>query len=112
MRLNFMPLPLPDLVLKSLLARWSQFAPLQLPPEIDELLPRILAISRFELRSAAQIGKGGVPQIGSLGRCTYTALEPLSDLCVCAEILLQFAQYSGIGAGTVRGMGMVRLSDE
>nr|PZN30350.1 MAG: CRISPR-associated endoribonuclease Cas6 [Chloroflexota bacterium] len=107
-----MPLPLPDLVFGSLLDRWNAFAPLALPEEVRRFAAECLAVSRFELRSQAPLGKGGAPQIGAVGRCTYTAVNRDRYWLACVETLARFAFYSGVGAGTARGFGQARLLPE
>ncbi|HWQ11201.1 MAG TPA: CRISPR system precrRNA processing endoribonuclease RAMP protein Cas6 [Roseiflexaceae bacterium] len=107
-----MPLPLPDLVFGSLLDRWNAFAPLALPEEVRRFAAECVAVSRFELRSQAPLGKGGAPQIGAVGRCTYTAVNRDRYWLACVETLARFALYGGVGAGTARGFGQVRLLEE
>lgn len=104
-----MPLPLPDLVFGSLLDRWNAFAPLALPEEVRRFAAECLAVSRFELWSQAVHGKGDVPQIGAVGRCTYSAINRDRYWLACVEALARFAVYGGVGAGTARGFGQARL---
>ncbi|MDZ4721924.1 MAG: CRISPR system precrRNA processing endoribonuclease RAMP protein Cas6 [Roseiflexaceae bacterium] len=106
------PLPLPDLVFGSLLERWNACAPLPIPEDVRLFIAESLAVSRFAIESAAGRGKGNVLQIGTIGRCSYTALahEPMQIATI--ETLVRFGFYSGIGAGTTRGFGLLRLTDE
>jgi CRISPR-associated endoribonuclease Cas6 len=103
------PFPTPDLVFGSLLERWNSFAPLALPEEVRRFAGECLAVSRFDMRSAAEPTKNGALQIGAVGRCTYTATNRDRYWLACIETLAQFALYSGVGAGTARGMGRARL---
>jgi CRISPR-associated endoribonuclease Cas6 len=103
------PLPLPELVFGSLLDRWNALAPLALPDETRAFVADALAVSRFELRSSVAPAKGGAIQIGSVGRCTYTAISRDRYGLACVEALARFAFYSGVGAGTARGFGQTRL---
>jgi CRISPR-associated endoribonuclease Cas6 len=103
------PVPLPELVFGSLLERWNAFAPLALPEELWRFTAECLAISRYELRSAAQPIERTAWQIGGVGRCSYSAVNRDRYWLACVETLARFAFYSGVGAGTARGMGRARL---
>jgi CRISPR-associated endoribonuclease Cas6 len=100
-----LPLPAPELVFGSLLERWNVLAPLPLVEEAREFAARSLVVNDFELRSVASAGKGGVPQIGAVGVCSYTATSRDPYLERCLDVLARFAAYSGVGAGTARGFG-------
>ena len=102
------PLPLPELVFGSLLDRWNALAPVPLPGEVRRYAAECLRVSRFDLRTAVEVSKGGNPQVGAVGRCTYIALEADPTMGGCIEALARFALYSGIGAGTARGLGQAR----
>ncbi|MBX0329720.1 CRISPR system precrRNA processing endoribonuclease RAMP protein Cas6 [Oscillochloris sp. ZM17-4] len=102
------PLPTPELVFGSLLDRWNACAPLPLPGEVRRYAAESLVASKFDLRTGIEVSKNGVPQVGVLGRCTYIAREHDPLLAGCIEALAQFAFYSGIGAGTARGLGQAR----
>jgi CRISPR-associated endoribonuclease Cas6 len=80
-----------------------------MPPETHQFVTEALAVSRFDLRSAVVPTKGGAIQIGSVGRCAYTATSHDRYGLACVEALARFAFYSGVGAGTARGFGQARL---
>ena len=105
------PLPTPALIFGSLLDKWNAFAPLAFPEEVRRFATECIAVSRFDLRSRAEPTKGGVPQIGAVGRMTCTAVNRDRYWCACIDALARFAFYSGIGAGTTRGYGQARLLD-
>lgn len=102
------PLPLPELVFGSLLDRWNAMAPVPLPNDVRRYAAEALIVSRFDLRSAVELSKGGNPQVGAVGRCTYIAREHDPAMASCIEALTRFALYSGVGAGTARGLGQTR----
>ncbi|RRR68661.1 MAG: CRISPR system precrRNA processing endoribonuclease RAMP protein Cas6 [Candidatus Viridilinea halotolerans] len=102
-------LPLPELVFGSLLDRWNALAPFPLPGEVRRYAAEALMVSRFELRTAIVMSKGGTPQVGVVGHCSYIALEDDPAMGGCIETLAHFALYSGIGAGTARGLGQARI---
>lgn len=103
------PLPTPDLVFGSLLDKWNAVAPLALPDEVRRFAGECMAAGRFDLRSAAEPTKGGALQIGAVGRCTYVATNRDRYWLACVDTLARFAFYSGVGAGTARGLGRTRL---
>lgn len=103
------PLPLPELVFGSLLDRWNACAPVPLPGEVRRYAAERMVASRFDLRTEVELSKGGVPQVGSVGRCSYIALENDPVMTGCIEALARFAFFSGIGAGTARGLGQARV---
>lgn len=102
-----LPLPTPELVFGSLLERWNALAPLPLSDDVREFVAASLVMNDFNLRSVAMAGKGGVPQIGATGSCTYAVTGRDAYQEACVALLAQFARFSGIGAGTARGFGQV-----
>lgn len=104
-----MPLPLPELVFGSLLEKWNGFAPIALPEEARRYAEECLAVSRYELRTAASPTSGGALQIGAVGRCTYIAAHRDRYWQACITALARLAFYSGVGAGATRGFGQARL---
>ncbi|GAB4180002.1 MAG: CRISPR-associated endoribonuclease Cas6 [Roseiflexaceae bacterium] len=104
-----MPLPMPELVFGSLLDRWNTYAPLQFPEDVRHQIVEHVGVGRVELRSIAGITKGGIPQIGSVGTIGYNVAQEEDLLAGMIETLARFAFYSGVGAGTARGFGLVRL---
>lgn len=103
------PLPTADLTFGSLLDKWNAFAPLALPEEVRRFAAECIAVSRFDLASRAEPTKGGVPQVGAVGRVTYVAVNRDRYWLACIDTLARFAFYSGVGAGTARGFGRARL---
>lgn len=102
------PMPSSELVFGSLLDRWNTLAPLPLPGEVRRYAAESLIVSRFDLRTEVELSKGGVPQVGAVGRCSYIALEHDPVMSGCIEALTRFAFFGGVGAGTARGLGQAR----
>jgi CRISPR-associated endoribonuclease Cas6 len=103
------PLPTPELVFGSLLDKWNTLAPLPLPDEIRAFAAEHIAISGFDMRSATVPIKNGAFQTGAVGRCVYTTTRRDHSWSAAIDLLARFAFYSGVGAGTARGFGQVRL---
>lgn len=103
------PMPTPDLVFGSLLDKWNAVAPLTFPDEVKRFASECMATSYFELRSQREPTKNQAIQIGAVGHCTYTATSRDRYWCSCIDTLARFAFWSGVGAGTTRGLGRARL---
>lgn len=99
------PLPLPEQVFGSLLERWNAFAPLAFPDEVKRYAAECLAVSRFELRSAAVPVKEGGLRVGAVGEVVYTAVTYDRYWMGVLRALAAYAQFSGVGAGTSFGFG-------
>ena len=103
------PLPLPELFFGSLVLRWNAFAPVALPEDgVRRYAEELVAVSRFELRSAPGWNRGPGLRIGAIGRITYRALNRDRYWLAVLSLLAEFARYSGVGAMTTAGMGQVR----
>jgi len=100
------PLPLPELVFGSLLARWNAFAPLALPEELRRYAQECLAISRYRLQSQV-VRFGQAMSVGFTGQCQYTALVWDPYWLRALSLLAAYAFYSGVGLRTTVGMGQV-----
>jgi CRISPR-associated endoribonuclease Cas6 len=106
------PFPLPELVFGSLLERWNSVAPLPLPDAARDFVSSAVAVSAYDLHSVRAQAKTNAPQIGALGRCTYTATRHDQYGVPCLDVLARFAFYCGVGAATTRGFGRVRRTGE
>jgi CRISPR-associated endoribonuclease Cas6 len=103
------PLPLPDLVFGSLLAKWNAFAPVTLPDEARRFAAECLAVSRFEISTfAAPFKSEGALKIGAVGTVTYSAINRDRYWLSVINLLADFAQFAGVGVNTAMGMGQVR----
>ena len=105
------PLPLPELVFGSLLDRWNSAAPLPLPVEVRHFASDCLALGRFHLQSEhlALFGtEPGGKETAFTGRCTFVATNRDRYYLHCCAALLRLAFFSGVGAKTSMGLGMVR----
>jgi len=102
-------LPLPELVFGSLLEKWNAYAPLAFPEETRRFAAECLGVSRFELSThAAPFKSEGVVKFGAVGMVTYAALNRDRYWLSVINLLADFAQFGGVGAGTTMGMGQCR----
>ncbi|RME97324.1 MAG: CRISPR system precrRNA processing endoribonuclease RAMP protein Cas6 [Chloroflexi bacterium] len=117
---RFVPVPLPELVFGSLLARWQAFAPIALHPEIKRFAAEMVVLSRYKLRSRAtpykqerarpgnERRRGGATLVGFTGQATFVALNRDRYWLNMLHLLAAFSFYSGVGYQTAAGLGQVR----
>jgi CRISPR-associated endoribonuclease Cas6 len=97
--------PLPELVFKSLLARWRRWIAPDAWPGLEETFSSI-RVERFALESRAVPLKQGSVYRGCRGYADY-------DFSLCGDaktplgILASFALFAGVGYKTAQGMGQV-----
>ncbi len=94
--------PLPELVFGSLLRRWNTFAPEEY--KFTDI-PWVGLVSAYELKTHALKMEGGA-EIGAQGWVRYGFKD--DEQAKIANILANFAFFSGIGRKTSMGMGQVR----
>ncbi|HAJ36711.1 MAG TPA: CRISPR-associated protein Cas6 [Chloroflexi bacterium] len=102
------PLPLPGLVFGSLLDRWNAVSPVQLPDDVRAFAEDTVAVSQYNLRSAAVRHKQNSVLIGGTGTITYRVLGGDRYWLACLNLLADFALYCGVGVKTATGMGQAR----
>jgi len=100
---NIQPFPLPELVFGNLLRRWNRFAPTEL--QFSQIEWQGL-VSAFELKTHALKMAGGA-EIGAVGWVKYHFID--REQARIANILANFAVFSGVGRKTSMGMGQVKL---
>ena len=105
------PLPIPAMVWGSLQRRWQETFPDEGETTWDaEFLGRVLALGRFEVRSAIMAferHEGKVP--GFIGEAEFQLHRDLSESQrVRLWMWSEFARYAGIGTMTAWGMGQAR----
>lgn len=105
------PIPLPELLIRSLWAKWNAYASLAFPEEVVRFARECLAISRYRLSSRVVPMKSRGVRMGGIGRATYVALNYDRYWMSVVHTLAHFARYAGVGAGTSMGMGQCRLVD-
>jgi CRISPR-associated endoribonuclease Cas6 len=104
------PLPLPELVIGSLLDRWNSSAPLALPWEVRRFAADCLVLSHYELRTVRVAAFGGM-ETAFVGRCTFGVTNRDRYYLHCCAALLRLAFFTGIGAKASMGFGLVRVDE-
>lgn len=103
------PLPLPELVFASLLDRWNAVAPLALRPEVRRFAAECLVMGRYTLESRwIPFFEGG--EMAFTGHCSYVAINRDRYYLHCCATLLRFGFFSGVGAKTSMGFGMIHTT--
>ncbi len=103
--------PMPDLVFKSLLTKWSSVSPVILPTALKDTIEQNIQLGSHQIIPHkiyfARGRKGVVPCF--TGQVTYHINEPDRYLRRWLHALAQFASYSGVGVQTTVGLGQTRL---
>jgi len=112
-------LPMPDIgeLLTRLARRHDDFAPEPLPAAIGELVGRYLVITDFKIQSAVHTikvsGRQRTRRRGAKGAIGLELLQPDRHTSVLRhglDVLLDFANYAGLGHQTTKGMGYTVVS--
>jgi CRISPR-associated endoribonuclease Cas6 len=109
---RFFPLPLPELVFGSLLARWNAFAPIAFPPELNRYASECLSIGRFDLSSRSAPVMENSARYGAIGKISYTTTNFDRYWMSLVHTLAAYALFAGVGKGTGMGLGQCRGIEE
>jgi CRISPR-associated endoribonuclease Cas6 len=119
-RLPDAPFPLPSLVWRGLFDRWQDVSPVQLDPDVRDVLATRISVSRFAGESQRVLlpgvgdprrlagATGGRWVVGYTGRCAYWWPRRDGYLGGVLRLLAAFAEYAGVGQGTAYGLGQTR----
>lgn len=106
-----LPLPVPELMFRSWLERWNHFAPVFLgSDELIAYLSSAVVISHHKIQTqSVQIHQGNIK--GFTGNVSLQILQRADPLLAnVANLLIQYAQYTGTGIKTRLGMGQTKIS--
>ena len=107
---GYLPLPIPNLMLRSWLERWNHFAPIYLgSDELVSYLSQAVKIKRHRLQTRNfQIYRGYVTGFtGNIVLQLPYKVEPL--IANVAHLLVRYATFAGTGIKTRLGMGQTKL---
>ena len=110
---SYLPLPLPNLMLRSWLEKWNHFAPIYLGgDELVSYLSQAVKIKRHRLQTRKfQIYRGYITGFtGNIVLQLPYKVEPL--IANVAYLLMQYAIFSSTGMKTRLGMGQTITSSE
>jgi len=105
-----LPLPLPTLMFRSWLERWNHFAPVYLgSDELITYLSNYVLLKNHKIQTRSyQFHKGFVNGfVGDVKLQVLTRADPL--LANVANLLVQYARFTGTGVKTRLGMGRTNL---
>lgn len=108
----YLPLPVPALMFRSWLERWNHFAPVYLgSDDLIGYLSEAIALSRHRIQTrSAQIYSSYITGFtGHVSLRTLSRIDPL--LTNVANLLVQYAQFSGTGTKTRLGLGLTQFLD-
>jgi CRISPR-associated endoribonuclease Cas6 len=107
-------LPQPELYFASWLMRWNLYAPSPLDAGVLRVVENFVAISHCAGETQHVLLDTGRPFIGFTGTVTFAVLQPSILTPEDRRSLLalaRFAEFSGTGVETMRGMGQTRFLD-
>jgi CRISPR-associated endoribonuclease Cas6 len=107
-----LPLPLPTLMFRSWLERWNNFAPVYLGgDELIAYLSNAVVIKNHKIQTRSyQLYKGYVN--GFIGDVTLQVLNRADPLLAnVANLLVQYARFTGTGIKTRLGMGQTIVKE-
>ena len=97
--------PLPEYVFGSLLQRWNDHGPIQLPQDLD--LSQI-RVSRYQIRTQL-LHYYNYKIVGFTGICSYQVPKKTPDFVPwLLSVLADFGEIAGLGYKTTMGMGIIR----
>jgi CRISPR-associated endoribonuclease Cas6 len=108
---KYLPLPLPQLMFHSWLDRWNHFAPVYLGgEELITYLDDATALTQFRIQTRnVTIQRGKIPGFTGGVNLRLSSIDPL--LANVANLLLQYARFSGTGIKTRLGMGLTMITE-
>lgn len=109
---RFIPLPLPNLMFRSLARLYSAFLS-EVPQEYREWLDRNgIAVSGLKIETQKVMLKKGKWAVGFVGRVNFSLPEDLynDEFAEITSRLLSFGEYSNVGGGRTSGLGVMRFS--
>jgi len=109
---RFIPLPLPNLMFRSLARLYSAFIS-EIPQEYREWLDRNgIAVSGLKIETQKVMLKKGKWAVGFVGRVNFSLPEDLynDNYAEMTSRLLSFGEYSNVGGSRTSGLGVMRFS--
>ena len=100
------PVPLPELVFKSLLKKWQTFVSQEEWSSLEDSVGTV-RMEKFSLQSQPVWLKKQSVYRGCLGFCEYTFHHLAEDERKAVSALGAFSYYAGVGYKTSQGMGQV-----
>lgn len=107
--------PDPRLYAGSWLGRWNLFADARFDPALLNAVAQCVVVSAFSGGTRAIKLDGRRVFIGFVGSVTFHVLDASSgadDVAAALWTLARFAEYSGTGVETMRGMGCTRIAQD
>ena len=110
---RFLPLPLPELMFRSLARLYSAFVE-ELPLDYRKWLDSGgIAVSGHDIKTEKVSLKKGVWSVGFTGWTNFSLPSDVydEDFAKITSTLLDFGEYSNVGGGRTSGLGVIRLKN-
>jgi CRISPR-associated endoribonuclease Cas6 len=102
-----LPLPVPRLVFKGLLAKWNLFSPYPISTSTEDLERRV-ALAEATIQTQ-RFFDGRAHIVGFVGKAVFRLLRGSSpELVRGVNTLADFAFFAGVGRKTTHGMGLTK----
>ncbi len=108
---RFVPLPLPELMFRSLARLYSAFVS-EIPEGYREWLDAGgIAVSGLDIRTEKVLLKKGLWSVGFTGWVNFTLPDDVyrEDFSKLTSRLLKFGEYSNVGGGRTSGLGLIKV---
>ena len=100
------PIPVPGLILSSLIRDWNAYAPEPVPPEVAKRLVEYTTARHFNTRTLSATAHSRT--VGFVGRVTLHLPRATEEEARWLSRLGELAFFSGVGAKTTLGFGLTR----
>ncbi len=108
---RFVPLPLPQLLFRSLARLYEAYVS-SLPKEYRDWLDKWgIAVSGCDIRTEKVLLKKGLWSVGFVGEVKFSIPDDTfnEEFAMITSKLLSFGEYSNVGGGRTSGLGMIRV---
>jgi len=111
---RFVPLPLPELMFRSLARLYSAFISEVNEEYRDWLDSGGITVSGFNIKTEKVLLKKGMWSVGFTGWVNFTLPEDTyrEDFAKLTSELLSFGEYSNVGGGRTSGLGVIRVENK
>lgn len=102
--------PSPALLMNGLKTSWNEFSDIHFGEDFHEVAERQIMVTSYNLRTTIK-HIDNFKQVGFLGKCSYKVSDKAEFIIKAIVLtLLSYSRFSGVGAKTPMGFGMVNAS--
>jgi len=111
---RFVPLPLPELMFRSLARLYSAFISDVIQDYREWLDSGGITVSGYNIKTEKALLKKGMWSVGFIGWVNFSIPDDAyrEDFARLTSELLSFGEYSNVGGGRTSGLGVIRIEDK